>query len=91
MANRQGLLDSWNMILSEIVIAGGGGLVHGLLMFLIVGVCLALVWYFGKWILAQLGAPAIALTIWTALFALVGLIIVINFLLGLGGHSFIQY
>jgi hypothetical protein len=70
---------------------GGDGMIHGLIMFLIVAVCLLLVWYFGKWVLGQLGAPAIALTIWTGLFGLIGLVIVVNFLLGIGGHGFITY
>jgi hypothetical protein len=79
-------------MLAEVISLGGGsGLIHGLLMLLIVAVCLLLVWYFGKWVLGKLGAPDIALTIWTGLFGLVGLIIVLNFLLGLGGHPFITY
>jgi hypothetical protein len=79
------------MILSAIVLGNSGGLVQSLLMILIVGICLGLVYWFGKWFLGQIGAPGIALTIWTGLFILILLIVVINFLLGLGGHGFINY
>lgn len=78
-------------MISSVVIAGGSGVVNEFLMFLLVGVCLLLIWLAGRWVLAKCAAPAIALTVWTGLFGLIGLIIIINFLLGLGGHAFISY
>ena len=83
------------MILSEVLVASSGssgsGLIHGFLFLLVVAVCLLLIWYAGKWVLGALTAPAIALTIWTGRFGLIGLVIVINFLLSLGGWGFIRY
>jgi hypothetical protein len=68
----------------------GGGLVHDLFAFLIIGVCCLIVWALGRWAITACGAPAIAMTVWTGLFIFVGAIILINFLLGLAGHSFIH-
>lgn len=79
-----------HLILSEVIVANGDGLVGRLFTALIVGICVMLIWWVGKWFLAKIAAPAIALTVWTGLFILVGLIVVLNFLLGLGGHSFIR-
>ena len=70
---------------------GGGGLISVLLMALIMGIVILAIWWVGTWFIARLGAPAIVRTLWDGLFILVGLIIVINFLLGLTGHGFIAY
>jgi hypothetical protein len=77
-----------NLMLADI---GGSGLVHDLFAFLIIGVCCLIVWALGRWAITALGAPAMAMTIWTGLFIFVGAIILINFLLGLAGHPFIRY
>ena len=78
-------------MLCEISVGSGGGLVHALLMVLLVGVCLGIVWALGRWLIGALGAPAVAQTVWNGLFLVVGAIVIINFLLGLTGHSFISY
>jgi len=70
---------------------GGTGIVHSFLILLIVAVCLLLIWYAGRWVLTQFGAPAIAQTVWTGLFGLIGLIVIVNFLLSLGGMGFISW
>lgn len=81
------------MILADVSIStgGGGGVVHVFLILLIVAVCLLLIWFAGKWVLQQFAAPPVALTIWTGLFGLLGLIVIINFLLSLGGYGFLRY
>jgi hypothetical protein len=76
---------------AEVVIAGGSGLIHGLLMLLLIGICVGLIYWAGTWFFTKCGAPPMALTVWTGLFILVGLIIIINFIMGLGGHSFIAW
>jgi hypothetical protein len=43
------------------------------------------------WFIGKLAAPGIVRTIWDGLFILVGLVVIINFLLGLGGHAFIAW
>lgn len=76
----------------EVVFTGGGdGLVHQLFLVLIIGICVALIWAVGRWFIQKLAAPALVMTIWNGFFLLVGLIVVINFLLGLAGHSFIRF
>lgn len=70
---------------------GGDGLVHQLLMILVVGICVGIVYAMGWWFLKRPPIPAIALTVWNGLFILVGGIIIINFLLSLGGHQFIEW
>jgi hypothetical protein len=74
-----------------VVSGGGNGLIHGLFMILIIGICVGIVWWVGRWVITKLAAPAIAMTIWNGLFILVGAIIIINFLLSLAGHGFITY
>ena len=80
------------MILAAIVIAGGGGgLMHGLLMFLLVGICIAAIWAVGRFFITKMALPALAMTIWSGLFLLVGLVILINFVMGLGGKPLFEY
>lgn len=79
------------MILAEISVGGGSGLVHSLLMVLLVGVCLGIVWALGRWLIGALGAPAVAQTVWNGLFLVVGAVVIINFLLSIAGHGFISY
>jgi hypothetical protein len=74
-------------MISELVIAGGGdGMVHQLLMFLLIGICVGLIYWVGKWFIGSVGAPPMASKVWDGLFILIGLIVIINFLLGLAGH-----
>lgn len=69
----------------------GDGLVHQLLVVLIVGICVGIVWWLGRWFITALGLPAIVMTVWTGLFLLLGAICLINFLLGLTGHPLIRW
>jgi hypothetical protein len=66
-------------------------MIDQLLTFLIVGICVAIVYCMGYWFAKRPSVPPVALTIWNALFILIGGIVLINFLLGLGGHSFIKW
>ena len=70
-------------------IAGGSGLVYWLIALLVVGICVLLVWWVGNWFIGKLGAPAIVKTLWDGLFILIGLIVVVNSLLGAVGHPFL--
>lgn len=72
-------------------LGANGGLVQSLFYFLIIGICVALVWWVGTWFISKLGAPGVASTVWNGLFILVGLIVIINFLMGLSGHPFIRW
>ena len=81
-----------NTILADAFQVGSsGGLIHLLLFVLIVGICVLAIWWVGTWFIGKLGAPSIVRTIWDGLFILVGLVVVINFLLGIGGHAFIAW
>jgi hypothetical protein len=71
--------------------SGGDGMIHKLLMVLIVGICVGIVFLVGRWFIQRPGVPAVAMTIWVGLFILVGAIVIINFLLGLGGHQFVPW
>lgn len=80
------------MILADVISLGGsGGVIHELLMFLLVGICVAAIWWVGRWFITRMALPAVAMTIWSGIFLLVGLIVLVNFLMGLGGHSFIVW
>ena len=73
------------------VTIGGDGLIHQLLMILIVGICVVVVFLMGRWFISRPSVPPVAMTIWIGLFVLVGGIIIVNFLLGLGGHQFVRW
>lgn len=69
---------------------GGSGLVHDLFIFLLIGICVCLIWWAGNWFIGKAGGPPLAGTIWTGLFVLVALIVVINFLMSLAGHPILK-
>lgn len=69
----------------------GSGLVNQLLFVLIVGICVAIVWALGRWFIQKFASPPVVMTVWNALFLLLGAIFVINFLMGLAGHPFIKW
>jgi hypothetical protein len=74
------------LMLAEV---GGGGVVKQLLYLLLVIVCCLIVWFLGKYAFQVFEAPPVFLKIWTFLFVLIAAIVLINFLLGLGGHPFL--
>jgi hypothetical protein len=69
----------------------GEGMVQNLKYFLIIGVCLLLLWWLGKWLCGVFEAPAIALKGWTVVFVVMGVFVLINFLLGFVGYPFIRW
>jgi hypothetical protein len=71
--------------------SSGSGIIQTLLFILLLVICAVMIWWFGTWVLAKFGTPPVARTVWDGLFMLVGLIVLINFVLGLGGHSFIEW
>jgi len=72
-------------------VSNSGGLIHSLLYFLVVGICVLAIWWVGIWFIAKLAAPAIVRTVWDGLFILVGLFCIVNFLLGLTGHPLVVW
>lgn len=70
---------------------GGEGFINQLLTALIIGICVALVYGAGRWFLKIFNAPPIGLNIWNGFFVLVGLVVIINFLLGLTGNPLIKW
>ena len=81
-----------SLIADAIVIhnSGGGGIIPPLLMFLVIGICVLLIWWVGKWFIGKLAAPAIVSTVWDGLFILIGLFVIVNTLMGLVGHPLIN-
>ena len=77
--------------LADISVGSGDGFVHQLIAILLIGICVGIVYAMGWWFLKRPPIPPVALTVWNGLFILVGGIIVINFLLSLGGHGFIHW
>jgi hypothetical protein len=69
----------------------GSSLVHQTFVVLVIAVCALIVWWLGNMAGKAFSAPAIAFTVWNGLFILLGAIVVINFLMSLIGHGFIQY
>ncbi len=69
----------------------GQGMVHDLSIVLVVGICLLILWWLGKYFGEKFGAPAIAMTVWTGLFILLGGFCLINFLMGLIGYPIVHW
>lgn len=67
------------------------GLVHSLMAVLIIGICVVLIYVAGAWFIRQVSAPPFAMTVWNGFFILVGLIVILNFLLGLDGHPIVVW
>jgi len=84
------------MTLAEIKLNAGSdnGFIQQLITLLIIGICVGIVYAMGYWFFNRpsiAGKAPIAMTIWNGLFVLVGGIVIINFLLSLGGHGFIKW
>lgn len=71
--------------------ASGNDVVRSLLVILVVGICVLLIWWAGKYFITKLGAPAIAMTVWNGIFVLLGLFFIVNFLLGLIGRPLVRF
>jgi ABC-type antimicrobial peptide transport system permease subunit len=69
----------------------GEGLIHALFLVLIIGVCVAIIWALGRWLIGAITQNPLAMKVWNGFFLIVGAIIVINFLMSLVGHGFIAY
>ena len=71
--------------------SGNSGLIQNLLAFLGIGICLAAIWAVGRWFILRFKLPELAMTAWTGIFILIGLVVFINFVLSLFGNGFIHY
>lgn len=77
--------------MSDEIQPSGSGLIRGLLALLAMIVCCGLVWWLGKYLFGVAGFPAIVLTVWTALFVVIGVLVLINFIMGLFGKAFLKW
>lgn len=74
-------------ILAAAVISGDNFL-SNMAALLVYIMCAAILWALGRWLFAIGKLPPLVLTVWTAIFVVVGALALINFLLGLVGHGF---
>jgi hypothetical protein len=76
-------------------IGNSGGLVRGCFVVLVIVICLVAIWAFGYWGITKLEAKFpkawVVEWVWHGFFGLVGLVVMLNFLLGLIGYGFIAY
>ena len=80
------------MILADSISVGSGsGLVHALLWLLLVAICLGLIYGAGVWFIAALTGSAMARKVWDGIFIILGLVVIINFILGIGGHPLFSW
>ena len=92
------LLELWQVrgmfksIFAFAIQIGGSGLINQLVTVLLIALCAAVVYVMG-WFFFRKNPPfpALVLYIWQGFFVLVGGLIVINFLLGLGGHPLVTW
>jgi hypothetical protein len=67
------------------------GVIRKLLFVLIIGIAALVIWWGGTYFIHLLNAPGWALAAWDGLFVILGIIFVVNFLLGLVGREFIKW
>lgn len=74
------------MITSLLAAVSAGGLINALLYLIIIGLILWVIW----WLIGYIGIPEPFNKVIRVLFAVIAAVIVINILLGLVGHGFID-
>lgn len=80
------------LLVSNVLAAvSGEGLVHNLMFLLVIGICVLLIWWAGKYFITKLGAPPNAMMVWNAIFILLGLFVAVNFLLSLIGKPLVKW
>lgn len=77
-----------NLMLAEI---NGSGIVHNLVIVLLIGICVGIVYWVGSYFIRTIPLPGLAGKIWDGLFILLGMLVVVNFLLGLAGWSVVKW
>lgn len=70
---------------------GGEGLINQLLTFLLIALCVSIVYVMGWFFFRKPPVPPVVLFIWQGLFVLLGGLVIINFLLSLAGHPLIKW
>lgn len=79
------------LMLAALNIGSGDGFVNNLFQVLILALACGVIYGIGWYFFRNPPFGAIAMKIWNGFFVLIGGIIILNFLLGLGGHSFIKW
>lgn len=79
------------LLATSVDLGSGDGFIHQLLMLLIIGICVGIIYAMGWWFFRRPGLPPMAMMIWNGIFILIGGIVIINFLLSLGGHGFVRW
>lgn len=74
-----------------ILAASGEGLLKNLFVLLVIVTCGAILYFLGKLVGKMFEAPEVFFKGWLLVFAFVGAIALINFLLSLIGHGFITF
>ena len=80
-----------SIILAEAIIVGGSGLAHSAFVVFLAVLIGLILWGLGRYFFPKLGMPPMGMLIWDGLFVLIAAILVINFLAGMMGHSFIAW
>lgn len=81
-----------DMILHPMLAAvSGESLIHTLLYVLIIGACLCLIYWLGKFLMAKFGAPPMVATGWTVIFVVLAVLCIINFLLMLIDKPLVRF
>jgi hypothetical protein len=85
-------MNALNSVFVAAVNVSGDGMVQSLLYVLIIGICLGVIWFLGRYFMQKFGAPPpLAFTVWTAIFVLLVAVAFINFLLGMTGHPLVNF
>jgi len=67
------------------------GLIHQLVWFLLVALCVGVVYAMGWYFFSKPPFPSVAMLVWNGLFVLVGGLVIINFLLSMFGHPLVKW
>lgn len=81
-----------HMIMSPFFAAvSGESLIHTLLYVMIIGACLCLIYWLGKFLMSKFGAPPMVATGWMVIFVVLAVLFIINFLLTLIDKPLIRF
>lgn len=74
-------------MIAFLLAASAGGLINALIYLIIIGLALWVIW----WLIGYIGLPEPFNKVVRVIVALIAVIIVVDILLGLAGHSFIDF
>lgn len=81
-----------DLILNPMLAAvSGESMINTLIYVLVIGACLCLIYWLGKFLMTKFSAPPMFATAWMVLFVVIAVLFLINFLLTLIGRPWVRF